>query len=224
MPELGPSHHPEPDELLAYAAGTTEPWLSTLMACHLTLCPHCRQELVMLEELAGVMIEDFGQELEADTAGTPLLPKPVLSPTAERVIPPRPVVPGEIASQVPRPLHGFFAEPVPRFRFLAPGVSHIPLTLDGGGRPVRLVRFRPGFVVPEHAHAGLEWLLILSGHLLDATTGQRFARGDVSERDTEDVHTQLIGKDEPCVAVFAHLGPPIPRTLMGRILSKIVGL
>lgn len=216
---MGPSHHPDGDELLAYVTGTCETWLSTLIACHLTLCPRCRDEVALLESLGGALFDDWLED-EADEAlecadHVQLPPRKPLQAVA---------APAEVASVVPRPLLSFLADSEPRFRFLAPGLSHMPLNLMGGDRPLRLVRFNPGFVVPEHSHAGLEWLLILTGEVHDRATGDRFRRGDISRRDVDDVHAQVIGKDEPCIAVFANIGPPIPRTLLGKVLARIVGL
>ena len=174
------------------------------------------------------MFDELGEELEApsttmgpiDVGSLPASPTPPRAPEVAKL-----AVPDEIARQVPRPLHGFFADPNPRFRFLAPGLKHIPLTLEGDGQPVRLVHFKPGFVIPEHSHGDLEWMLILRGEVTCTATGERYARGDVSRRGAEDIHSMVIGKDEPCVAAFAYIGgPATPRTLVGRVLAKIVGI
>lgn len=214
-----PSHHPEPEELLAYVSGAAEEWLATLVACHLTLCPECREEVAMLDAVGGALLSEVGRDAEA-----PLVSVPVLRPPRPFGRPLRSDVPHEIARVVPRPLHHYLADDRPRFRFLAPGLSHVPLRLVGGDRPLQLVRFKPGFVVPEHGHGGLEWLLVLSGAIEDRATGQRYGRGDISRRDTQDVHSQAVTRDEPCVAVFANIRPPIPHTLVGKVLARIVGL
>lgn len=224
----GVQHHPAPEELLDYAVGACDLWLDALLACHLTLCPACRLHLSELEALGGALLDAYRDELEAGVAK----PSRVKDPT-ERLGPVtphhgmRPAIdrlPQDVIRSVPRPLQAFMRDPQPRFRFLVPGIEHIPLTLTAGGRPVRLLRFRPGFVIDEHGHAGLEWLLILSGKLRDDHTGETFARGDVSRRVETDTHRQIIDRAEPCVAVFAHLGAPIPRTWTGRLLAKIIGL
>lgn len=216
-----PNHHPTSDELLAYVVGDSELWLSVLIATHLTLCPQCREQVDELEAIGALLLERMphdGLAVDEPMRSPGSGPGPARPPAIVRS------VPAEIAGQVPRPLHPFLLDKTPRFRFLAPGLQHIPLGLSSGERPLRLVRFKPGFVVPEHAHGGLEWLLILRGELTDGRTGERYGRGDVSRRDAGDVHTQRIGEAEPCVAVFAHEGPPIPTTLMGKVLSRIVGL
>lgn len=212
-----PSYHPEPEELLAYVSGAAEQWLATLIACHLTLCPACRDEVAMLDALGGALLEDTEDRVQVQAPRQHMRSAPPAAlPTRE--------ISNALARHVPRPLHPYMLEPQPRFRFLAPGLAHVPLTLMGGSRPLQLVRFKPGFVVPEHGHSGLEWLLILSGELYDRTTGQRYTRGDVSRREAADVHSQQIGRTEPCVAVFANLQPLIPHTLLGKVLSRIVGL
>jgi len=211
-----PSHHPEHDELLSYVTGTSDGWLSTLIACHLTLCPRCREQVELLDALGGALLDDAaGMDFDAKPR---LAPYPALGSPPQ----PRPRVPDDIARVVPRPLHGLFADDEPRFRFLLPGVKELRLRSDPREPRMQVVRFKPGFVVPQHGHSGLEWLLILSGELLDKTTGERFARGDVSRRHDDDVHVQVIGDREPCVAAFANVGPIIPHTFMGKLLAKFV--
>lgn len=221
-----PEHHAPPEDLLAYATGTADPWLETLVACHLTLCPQCRQEVDTLDALGGILMSEAaagaGEAALASGGPGPLStpPVPASVPRVRRDL----VLPRDLQSVVPRPLHPHLRDRHPRFRFSVPGVKQIALTLTGGGRPVQLVRFAPGYAVPEHGHAGLEWLMVLSGHLRDGATGEVFHRGDVSLRDTEHVHTQHIGEEEPCIAVFATLGPPLPRTFLGKLLARAVGL
>lgn len=221
-----PHHHAPPEDLLAYASGTADPWLETLVACHLTLCPACREEVETLDALGGLLLSDEQSDVPFALPPAPLSSArpPGASAGAIREDGRRLELPESLLPVLPRPVHAHIRDDKPRFRFQIPGVRGMPLTLEGGGRPVQLVRFAPGYVVPEHGHAGLEWLLILSGHLRDEATGETFYRGDVSVRDTEHVHTQAIGSEEPCVALFATLGPPLPRTLLGRVLARAIGL
>jgi putative transcriptional regulator len=54
---LNPVHHIPAELLLDYATGTLDEAWSLAVACHLTLCPHCRRELKAIEAMAGSMIE-----------------------------------------------------------------------------------------------------------------------------------------------------------------------
>lgn len=217
---MSTDHHPTQDELLSYVVGNCDTWLAALLACHLTLCPNCRREVQLLEDLGGALFDLWADELGA-TVAAPSRPPPPRPPA-----PPSPAInhlPDEITHAVPRPLHSFIRDPRARFRFLLPGLGHIPLNLSAGGRPVRLFRFEPGFTIEEHGHLGLEWAIVLSGALEEATTGEIFSKGHISRRHPSDVHSLVTSGDEPCVAAIATLGALRPHTLRGKMAAIVIG-
>lgn len=218
-----PIHHPEPEELLAYASGSCPEGVSLVVACHLTYCPACRSELELMEELGGTLLE---------TAPSSAL-HPALFETLEsaaRAAPPAaaPVVVARPAAAdvpaLPRPLQPYFQDDTLRWRFLVPGVRHIPLALSVGGIPARIVKFKPGYLVPDHTHEGLEMVLVFSGALSDSKTGDVFRAGDLSRREEGTEHAQQITHDEPCVCLVVSSGPIRPQSFMGRVLKKMAGV
>jgi putative transcriptional regulator len=216
-----PRHHPEPEDLLEYASGACPEWLSLMIACHLTLCPRCRDEVAMLDELGGVLLEagappDVGAHAWAERLAQDLSSRAV-EPAAE----PR-ALPDHLSGMVPRALSPYLSEPDGRWRRLAPGIRHVPLDAPGRDVQLRLVELRPGFVIPQHGHRGLEWVLVLDGDLGDSHNGLRFGRGDVCRSDVGKEHRQDVSRDDPCIALVANLGPLVPKTLLGRALAKIV--
>jgi putative transcriptional regulator len=127
---------------------------------------------------------------------------------------------------------GFEAYPAPlrevlgqiaglRWRTLLPGLRVIDLPLGEEGITARLLRFRRGFVVPLHDHAGPELTVVLSGSIAD-DAGAAVA-GDVIARDPGDRHTQKVG-DAPCVALVVNEGPLVPLTRWGRLLQRLAGV
>jgi putative transcriptional regulator len=190
-----------------------------LVACHLTLCPRCREQSSWLDDLGGVLLDRVGDVRELNRPSPP-------SPTAPRVshaVHPRPpAARNRLLPTLPRPVHPHLVDAQPRWRWLAPGIQHMPLKADGAA--VRLLRFRKGFVIPEHAHAGLEWMLVLDGEVDDSRTGRRYGRGDVCRSETDSAHSQAITKDGACVALVANVAPVVPRSLLGRALASIVRL
>ena len=216
---MTPRHHPDPQELLAYATGHSEECLSALLACHLTLCPACREQLGFLEALGGLVLE--GLEGNADAvertaqglepgSRPPIIAPQVLSPERRRQRFIAPQAPADVARWVPRPLHAYLGNPARGFEPLAPGIDHIPLRLKAGGRAVQLLRFQGGYVIPPHGHSGLEWFLVFRGGALDNTTGEHFRRGDVGRRNEADVHSLSIDQHQPCIAVLANFPAPFP--------------
>jgi putative transcriptional regulator len=215
---MTPSHHPEPDELLAYASGTCEEWEALVVACHLTYCEECRTESALLDEVGGVLLG----ELEGGGGATRPDAAPREAPSAQPAAPSRSAF--HVAIGLPRPLHAYFRDAAPKWRFLAPGVQHIPLSFSVGGVPARVVRFKPGFVVPEHSHQGLEMVLVLSGELRDSATAETFRAGDLSRREAGTGHAQEIIGPDPCVALVVSTRTIRPATLWGRILQSLTGV
>jgi putative transcriptional regulator len=219
---MTPTHHPDPDDLLAYASGTSPEWLALVVACHLTFCPECRAEVALLDDVGGMLLQDLVQDLVLTGGGekpSPAFDAPAL-PTvsgrqSKRLAP-------DVAA-LPRPLHDYFADEAPRFRFLAPGVKHIPLTFAVGGIPGRVVRFAPGFTVPDHAHMGTERVLVLDGELEDSVTGECFVNGDLSQREGGTRHAQRILADG-CVALVVTDGPIVPSSWWGKVLKALTGV
>ena len=218
---MTPQHHPEPEELLAYASGSSPEWVSLVIACHLTYCPVCRRELELLEDLGGVLLDELvgpahaGACPDLDAIGA----RPLPEESALRRVSRAPDVPA-----LPRPLNPYFKDQALRWRFLVPGVKQIPLTLVVNGIPTRIVQFKPGFVVPDHTHQGLEYVLVLGGSLSDSETGDRFGAGDLSRREEGTVHAQIAALDEPCVCLVASSGPIRPESFWGRVLKRMAGV
>jgi putative transcriptional regulator len=213
-------HHPEAEELVAYASGAAPEWLSLVIACHLTYCAECRAEVELLDDLGGVLLD----RLEADPEAKPL-PVPNAAAKAQ---PPASLSPPPDAARasmagLPRPLNDYFVDE-PRWRFLAPGIQHIPLSFSVGGVPARVVRFKPGFTIPDHAHTDLEMVLVLDGELTDGVTKERFRTGDLSRREAGTAHSQHITGTDPCTCLVVTAGPIVPSTTWGKILKALTGV
>src|SRR5262249_1544783 len=108
-----------------------------------------------------------------------------------------------------------------RWRFLAPGVKQVELSLRWNDYPARLVRFPPGYVVPLHTHEGAELTCVMTGAFKDGD--EKMSRGDVEVRDEAHRHELRITPDAPCICLFVADAAPVPLTLLGRILRPFLG-
>ena len=52
-------HHLNDDLLLDYAAGTLSEGWSLAVACHLAMCPQCREQLALAEATGGALMEEL---------------------------------------------------------------------------------------------------------------------------------------------------------------------
>jgi putative transcriptional regulator len=215
---MTPVHHPDEEELVGYASGTNPEWVSLVVACHLTYCPACRDDVELFDDLGGVLLDSLdvpeGGPLAARASEVAAKPRP--PPVAES--------PVMAVQGLPWPLAPYLPKDGTGFRFLAPGLRHIPLDFSVGGVPARVIRFAAGFKIPEHRHQGLEFLLVLDGMLHDTVSGDAFRKGDVSRREPGTTHGQWIDKSEPCTCLVISAAPVVPSTLMGKILKTITGV
>jgi putative transcriptional regulator len=219
-----PSHHLEADEVFDYSTGSGPEWKSLLASCHLTLCPRCRDEVNVLEELGGALLDD---ELDDDDAAElrPVAPPPPQAAPPRDVPARRPDWDAFAAAHgIPRAVGAFIREERPRWHFFAPGVQEVPLTLEVEGTPARLLRFREGFTIPRHDHEGDEWLLVFTGSIRDSDSEIVFRAGDICRGGAGTLHEQIIGSDEPCVCLVLNVGSVVPTSFLGRVLKKIAGI
>lgn len=151
-----PRRHPSPETLLACAGGQADPQLRLLVEAHLEACDGCARE-------AGAWAEPGGALLRS------LAPAPVPADLFARIQASLPRREGEDAG-----LPAAVARLLPpaadrRWRgVLRQGIRFLEL-LEGAGREsaLYLLHLRDGAAFPEHAHAGLEEAVILSGGARD---------------------------------------------------------
>jgi putative transcriptional regulator len=210
-----PNFHLPEQGLVEYATGIGSAAAGLAVDCHLVFCARCRGELaasreglsLMLDGLPGAAPDPAGRQRLLGELGEPRPPEP-------------PAVPAEL-KWLPDPLHPYLARSS-RWRMLVPGARAIELPVVGDEATARVIRFRPGFVIPLHDHAGPEYTVIFSGRLED--TGAIAAPGDVVYREPGIRHVQTITDDEECVALVVNERPLVPLTLKGRVLRFIAGV
>ena len=142
---MNPKYHPAQEQLLEYATGAAPEWLSMMLACHLTLCPQCREALELLEQVGGLLLGQADKGCQPQLRVSPSDAPPAVG--SPRPLPPLPQALGEC---LPWPLQRYLRDDRPSWRMLAPGVRHMPLSLSIGDQPVRLLLLKPGFVIPKH--------------------------------------------------------------------------
>jgi putative transcriptional regulator len=213
-------HVPE-DGIFQFAIGGSSEGAALAVACHLAFCARCRGEVGACEAVSSALLDELSMApvdpglrerlLSGLDEQPPPAPPPVLRP-----------VPPELAI-LPAPLQPYLARAeTTRWRRLVPGARAIDLPVAGQETTARLMRFRPGFLIPLHDHAGPEFTVIFSGALDD--TGERAHRGDVLYRESGVRHVQKVTPDGECVALVVNERPLVPLTLLGRLLKAVAGI
>jgi putative transcriptional regulator len=209
-----PKFHLPEQGLVEYAAGIGSDAAGLAADCHLVFCGRCRGELAASREGLSLMVGGLpGASID------PAARQRLLAALDDPRPPATPVVPADL-TWLPQPLHPLLARSA-RWRMLVPGARAIDLPVRGDAT-ARIIRFRPGFVIPFHDHGGPEYTVIFSGRLQD--TGEIAGRGDVVYRDVGIKHIQTITDDEECIALVVNERPLVPLTLKGRVLRFIAGV
>lgn len=196
-------HHPAPETLAAFAAGTMRAGFDFVTAVHVRGCAECRDEVARLEAFGGAMID----EVEAAPLG-----EDALARLMARIEAPAPAAP---ASRTMEQLLR-----VGKRRWVAPGVWTAKVdTPHAKGDRVYLLSVAPGVEAALHTHRGAEFTQVLSGALGDEA--EVLQAGDFSERDPSHVHRPKVLGAAPCVCLFATQGRLAPKDWIGRIAFAI---
>jgi putative transcriptional regulator len=215
------THHADDSTLMSFASGSLPEALGAVVSTHLAMCPSCRNELVQMERLGGVMLSKLG--------GATLASPP---PRANgRVIEVR-VDEGDHVlaaidggGDIPKPLSRLVGSETSSIRWkrLGLGVWHLPLPLSAGAKgDLRLLKVAPGQALPEHGHGGSELSLILAGSYTDSVG--RFARGDIADLDDEIEHRPVADKDAGCICLIASDEKVRFKGLLARLAQPLLGM
>ncbi|MCP4595502.1 ChrR family anti-sigma-E factor [Neptuniibacter sp.] len=220
-------HHLDEATLVSYAAGSMSQAMALVVACHISMCPECRERVQQSEAIGGMLLDSLEAANISDDALDQVLAalddeetgfsasvfEPVVQDRAE-----------SIDSDLPQPLAeviGGSLEQV-EWKRIVPGVSYcdLPFKTERGGVS-RLLRIAPGKAMLPHSHDGNELTLILRGSFSDEMG--RFTAGDIADLDNEIEHQPLVDSDEDCICLIATDAPLKFSTLLGKIVQPITG-
>lgn len=203
-----PQHHPHPETLASYVAGTMRAGFDVVVAAHLQVCPVCRAEVARFERLGGHLISEIDPVALGDGA---------LASTLARLDEPS-------CLPSPHPRRGLVQLlSGARRRWVAPGVwtAKVDTPHDRDDR-VFLLRAAPGATTARHTHAGAEFTQVIEGALDDG--GVIYRAGDFIELGEGHVHHPKIHGDEACLCLFATEGRLVPTDILGRIAFAIANV
>ncbi|QND54901.1 transcriptional regulator (plasmid) [Phyllobacterium sp. 628] len=213
------THRPSDDVLMAYASGNLAQGPALVVAAHLTLCAESAQRVRQFEIMGGVALETAPVVDLAPDALESILGRLDAS-SAAQVLPRGnhlADMPGGLV--LPSPLEQY---DIGKWKFLAPGVQWSSIGKGGArrNRPM-LLRSKPGMVLPEHTHAGVEYTLVLKGTLHDSMGD--YYPGDLIVADASLEHEPAAGPDEECVCLAAVDGRLQLKSLLGRLVQPLLG-
>jgi len=225
------SHHLTDETIHDYATGGLTRPMETLVACHLTVCQHCRGRAQMADGIGGKLFENL-DPVAPRVSALDLIARSASSPTgmADSHSEPRqahsttgasdPIVEG-----VPRPLGRLLPAPLEqlRWRRVAPGIKQYKLD-DQHRRngAFQLLHLAPGAVLSEHSHNDRELTFLVQGSYRDSIG--RFKAGDIADLDGSIEHQPVVDSEEPCIALIATQSPVHYSGMIGKIMQPFVGI
>jgi len=216
-------HHLDQATLISYAAGSLSQSMALVVACHLSVCSHCRQQVQQSEAIGGLLLSDIDSaDIGEDALANVLdcLDEKDFTPVFRKQAEPE----SSTTREVPRPLRDYIGASLDdvAWKRIVPGVFcfDLPLNTAKGGVS-RLLRIAPGKAMLAHTHEGNELTLVLRGSYADEVG--RFTAGDVADLDGEIEHQPLVDSEQECICLIATDAPLKFSSLLGRLVQPITG-
>lgn len=213
------SHHLTDETLQEYSSGILNPSMETLIACHLTVCPACRQRADIADAIGGVSLFDQ-DNVRMNASAADILALDKSTTPIEPMVSDYNAQPG-----IPRPLARLLPAPIGElpWKSFGPGMKQFNL----GNQPrkegaFKLLSLDPGSRMSKHTHNHRELTFIISGSYSDEL-GQ-FQAGDISDLSADHHHRPFVDSDVPCVSLIATDSPVKFDSLFGKLMQPFVGI
>ncbi|MGH1460946.1 MAG: ChrR family anti-sigma-E factor [Neptuniibacter sp.] len=216
-------HHLDEATLVSYTAGSMSQAMALVVACHISICPNCRDRVNQTEAIGGMLLDNLDEVTVSEDALDQVLACLNDEPDIE-VLSSHTHQSSAQPSHIPKPLQdciGSSFENV-EWKRLVPGVQYfdLPFKTERGGVS-RLMRIAPGKSMLPHTHDGNELTLILQGSFSDEMG--RFSKGDVADLDSDIEHQPLVDSNEECICLIATDAPLKFSTLLGKLVQPMTG-
>ena len=216
---MNPHHHPDASTIMSYAAGSLPDALTTVVACHISMCELCQQTLAEAEQLGRFLIEQKQATELSHGARDRMLS---LLDSVEPEPPAPTAVQDAVESDIPAPLRPYLGDKLENLHWktMAPGMKQFIIPSTQGR--LRLLKIAPGTSMPIHGHTGSELTMVLKGSYSDELG--RFRVGDVADLDPEIQHQPATDTHEDCICLIATDAPLKFSGLVPRILQPFFQL
>lgn len=222
---MTPKHHLDETTLLSHSAGSLPTALAVVCATHLEFCGLCRERLLQIDRIGGVLLEQQRGDAVSPSARAALLARLDQEPRHPQDDTPTPATgeaPPRDKDALPAPLHAWFGPSRSRLRWkwVAPGLHRIRIR-DVGGGDLMLLRVAPGSKMPLHSHQGNELTVVLDGAYEDMLG--HFGPGDAADLDEDTLHQPVTAPGVACICVAATDAPLRFPGRIARALQPLFG-
>jgi len=210
------THHPAPESLMSCSAGSMPEAFAAVMASHIAVCPTCRKELAVMEQIGVALFAQVESTQVASMA--PVIAMRGLE--SERGAEEQSRSDGDVPMPLVKAL-GTSLDQVP-WKRVGPGVSQHQIMLSHEGRgSLRLIKVAPGRLLPAHGHSGSELTLVLRGSFRDESG--RYDVGDVADVGEDIEHAPIADADQGCICLVATDGKMHFKSRIARLVQPFIG-
>ncbi|ARN73430.1 ChrR family anti-sigma-E factor [Oceanicoccus sagamiensis] len=188
------NHHPAPELLTAFSAGSLQLSHALCVSTHLERCDECRANLMRLNSMGAKMMEDLKPARASEDLKSSVLAMLDDAPKEEPAVINR-------DSRIPRALQQFIPDDYDSLQWhhVSPSIQAAKLVTDSNGSKVEMLRIKPGGQVPSHTHTGDEYTLLLEGSFSDESG--IYKEGDFVVRDGRHKHKPMVTEDKECICL-----------------------
>jgi len=205
-------HHPALDLLIQYAGKRLNEPLSLLVATHMSLCPHCQQEIRALELISDTLPEPQPLEKMERRLLLTAIQDRISSMTKQGALPAPQPYPTQTPSgkvvdwPIPTPLKSYIPEGINHLSWSQTmGATAVSLPVnDGDGYTAALFWLQAGKPASRHTHTSIEFIMPLIGSVAD-NRGVWYA-GDIQVNDSRVIHSPIVGTNMDCLCLGVSSG------------------
>ncbi len=200
------NHHPSPELLLAYSAGSTTASQALCIATHLEYCEHCRKLHKRNNAIGGELIGTMGGSEIHNTVKRKIFAQLDKSRPQETE-PSKPTVDPQTKVRLPRALRKLIPNGINNLKWEMASTSakSCRLAKTESGANIGLLRIKPGGSIAKHDHLGEEYTVILKGAFSDESGV--YGPGDFLLRKPQEQHTPVATRDTECICLIMQEAP-----------------
>lgn len=206
------------DILLGYLQGKLTPAEALLVATQYHMCPVTRKRLLELNACASDTLSTLAPRAMA------CCPHAFFEQKCKNAAVEPKKQPEQCAADgVPKPLRTHIGDCFDTVAWtpVMPGVAQKRIK-TGGRANATLLRVAAGKTIPEHAHHGDEYTLVLRGSFVDGDA--RYTAGHVAIHNADDTATHAPYADQECICLVVTTGPIAFSGWLGRVLNPVLRL
>jgi putative transcriptional regulator len=211
-------HHPSPDFLTDFAAGTLPVPQAACISAHLNYCDSCRKSAEQLQTIGGVLMEQLSPVAVSETVLDTVLARlddPAPLAFASQGVREQEDLPGLLS----RIINGDFTQLV--WKRITRSLSVSYLKTGDSDYEFALYRIAAGGRIPDHDHGGSEMTLVLEGGFADESG--TYHPGDFIFRKASETHAPVAIDGEECICL-AVLDAPLKFTGWHRWMNPFIQL